>query len=99
MLQRLPLVFEQVKAGSTSVNLLNEIHQIICSLYRAKEITKNVYNNKMNSIKILYLWILKIVKHLILADHYSTFQMKWTKRQMIKYYTWKNIKKSHKNNK
>ena len=55
MLQRLPLVFEQVKAGSTSVNLLNEIHQIICSLYRAKEITKNVYNNKMNSIKILYL--------------------------------------------
>ena len=55
MLQRLPLVFEQVKAGNTSVNLLNEIRQIICSLYRAKEITKNGYNNKMNSIKILYL--------------------------------------------
>ena len=55
MLQRLPLVFEQVKAGNTSVNLLNEIRQIICSLYGAKEITKNGYNNKMNSIKILYL--------------------------------------------
>ena len=42
----------QVKAGNTSKNLLNEMRQIIYSLYQAKEITKKVYNNIMNSIKI-----------------------------------------------
>ena len=52
MFQRLPIVLAQVKAGNTSENLLNEMRQIICSLYRAKEITKKVYNNIMNSIKL-----------------------------------------------
>ena len=45
MLQRLPTVLAQVKAGNNSENLLNEIKQIIYSLYQSKEITKNVYNN------------------------------------------------------
>ena len=44
MLQRLPIALALVKSGNTSENLLNEITQIIYSLYRAKEITKNVYN-------------------------------------------------------
>ena len=52
MLQRLLIALPQVKAGNTSENLLNEIRQIIYSLYRAKEITKKVYNNIMNSIKL-----------------------------------------------
>ena len=52
MLQRLPIALAQVKAGNTSENLLNEIRQIIYSLYRAKEITKKVYNNIMNSINL-----------------------------------------------
>ena len=52
MLQRLPIALTQVKAGNTSENLLNEIRQIIYSLYRAKEVTKKVYNNIMNSIKL-----------------------------------------------
>ena len=51
MLQRFPIAHAQVKAGNTSENLLNEIRQIVYSLYRAKEITKKVYNNVMNSIK------------------------------------------------
>ena len=51
MLQRLPITLTQVKAGNTSENLLNEIRQIIYSLYREKEVTKKVYNNIMNSIK------------------------------------------------
>ena len=50
MLQRLPIVLAQVKAGNTSENLLNEIRQIVYSLYRAKEITKKVYNNIIKSI-------------------------------------------------
>ena len=52
MLQRLPIALAQVKAGNTSENLLNEIMQIIYSLYRAKEITKKIFNNIMNSIKL-----------------------------------------------
>ena len=52
MLQRLPIALAQVKAGNTTENLLNETRQIIYSLYQAKKITKKVYNNIMNSIKL-----------------------------------------------
>ena len=52
MTQRLPIALAPVKAGNTSENLPNEIRHIIYSLYRAKEITKKVYNNVMNSIKL-----------------------------------------------
>ena len=52
MLQRLAIALSQAKARNTSKHLLNEIRQIVYSLYRAKEITKEVYNNTMNSIKI-----------------------------------------------
>ena len=40
MLQRLPITLVQVKASNNSENLLNEIRQIIYSLYKSKEITK-----------------------------------------------------------
>ena len=36
MLQRLPIALAQVKADSTSENLLNEMRKIIYFLYRAK---------------------------------------------------------------
>ena len=52
MLQILPIALVQVKSGNTSGNLLNEICQIIYSLNQAKEITKKVYNNIKNSIKV-----------------------------------------------
>ena len=51
MLQRLPAAPVKVKACNTSENLLNEIRQIIYSLYRARDYEK-VYNNIMNSIKL-----------------------------------------------
>ena len=54
MLQRLPIVLVQVKSGSTSENLLNEICQIIHPLYWAKEITKKVYSSFMYSIRLYY---------------------------------------------
>ena len=44
MLQRLLIVLAQVKAGNNSESLLNEIGQIVYSLYQSKEITKKVYN-------------------------------------------------------
>ena len=51
MLKRLPLALAQIKAGNNSESLLNEIRQIY-SLYRSKGITKKVYNNIINSIKV-----------------------------------------------
>ena len=52
MLKRLPIALAQVKVGNNSESLLNEIRQIVYSLYRSKEITKKVYNNIINSIKV-----------------------------------------------
>ena len=50
MIQRLPIALAQVKAGNNSENLLNEIRQIVYSLYQSKEITKKVYNNLIKSL-------------------------------------------------
>ena len=51
MLQRLPIAPAQIKAGNNSKSLLNEIRQIVYSLNQSKEITKEVYNNIIKSIK------------------------------------------------
>ena len=40
MLQRLPIALALVKAGNNSESLLNEIRQIVFSLYQSKKITK-----------------------------------------------------------
>ena len=40
MLKRLPIALAQVKAGNNSESLLNEIRQIVYSLYRSKEFNK-----------------------------------------------------------
>ena len=50
MLQRLPIALAQVKAGNNSESLLNEIRQIVYSLYQSKQIIKKVYNNIIKSI-------------------------------------------------
>ena len=50
MLQRLPIALAQVKAGNNSQKLLNEIRQVIYSLYQSKEITEKVYNNLIKSL-------------------------------------------------
>ena len=51
MLQRLPVALAQAKAGNNSESLLNEIKQIVYSLYQSKQITKKVYNNIIKSIR------------------------------------------------
>ena len=50
ILQRLPIALAQVKAGNNSESLLNEVRQIVYSLYQSKQITKIVYNNIIKSI-------------------------------------------------
>ena len=50
MLQRLAIDLAQVKAGNNAEKLLNEIRQILYSLYQSNQITKKVYNNIIKSI-------------------------------------------------
>ena len=50
MLQRLPIGLAQVKASNNSESLLNKIREIVYSLYKSKEITKNVYNKIIKSM-------------------------------------------------
>ena len=52
MLTRLPITLAQLKAGNNSEKLKNEIRQLLYSLYRSKNMTKQVYNNL-----IKYIWI------------------------------------------
>ena len=103
----------QVNPGITSENLLNEIGQIIYSLYREKEITKKVYNNIINSIKLSNKMetIIMNSKNSGTSDPYrlllsltDKINLKRSDKYVVLsnlsiYYTWKNIKKSYKNNK
>ena len=52
MTQRLPIALAQLKAGSNSESLLNEIRQIVYSLYQSKQITTKVCNNIIKSINV-----------------------------------------------
>ena len=50
MLSRLPISLAQLKAGNNSEKLKNEIRQLLYSLYRSKNMTKQVYNNLIKFI-------------------------------------------------
>ena len=50
MLSRLPISLAQLKAGNNSEKLKNKIRQLLYSLYRLKNITKQVYSNLMKPI-------------------------------------------------
>ena len=51
MFLRLPIALAHVKAGNSSENFLNEIRQIVYSLYQSKETTKKVYNKITKSLQ------------------------------------------------
>ena len=50
MLSRLPITLAQLKAGNNSQKLINEIRQLLYSLYRSKTLTKTTYNHLINAI-------------------------------------------------
>ena len=50
MLSRLPISLAQLQGGNNSSKLKNEIRQLLYSLYRSKNITKQVYNNLIKHI-------------------------------------------------
>ena len=45
ILSRLPISLAQLKAGNSSENLKKEIRQLLCSLYRSKKLTKQIYKS------------------------------------------------------
>ena len=47
---RLPILLAQIKAGNNSLELKNEIRQLLYSLYKSKQITKTVYKNLIATI-------------------------------------------------
>ena len=50
MFSRLPITLAQLKAGNNSEKLKNEKRQLLYSLYRSQNMTKQVYNNLINYI-------------------------------------------------
>ena len=52
MLTRLPVSLAQLKAGNNSEKLKNEIRQLLHSLYRSKNMTKQVYNNLISTYEL-----------------------------------------------
>ena len=50
MLSRLPIYLAQLKAGNNSEKLKSKIRQLFYPLYRSKKLTKQFYNNLINSI-------------------------------------------------
>ena len=50
MLSRLPITLAQLEAANNSEKLKNEIRQLLYSLYRSKNMAKQVYNNLINYI-------------------------------------------------
>ena len=50
MLNRLPISLTQLEARNNSEKLKNEIRQLLYSLYRSKNMTKQVYNNLIKCI-------------------------------------------------
>ena len=52
MLSRLSITLAQLKAGNNSDKLKNEIRQLLCSLYRSKDMTKQEYNNLISTYEL-----------------------------------------------
>ena len=114
MLQRLPITLALKKSKNTFENLLNEIRQIIYSLYGTNEISEKVYNNMMNSVKLLCFYYIFTIfmnpknsktsdPHRLLLNLTDKINLKRNDKYFALsylsiYHTWKNIKKSYKNN-
>ena len=111
MLQRLPIVLGQVKAGHISENLIYETCQVIYSLYQEKEISKKVYNNIMSPIKLWKIMdtIFMNSENIKTSDTHRLLLNLWDKTNLKrndKYVdlsnlsicnTWENVKKPNKN--
>ena len=107
MLQRLPIALAQVKTGNNSESLLNEIREIVYSLYQSEQITKKVQIYPILKMDIIFMNSenSKTSKpHVLLLKLTNKLDLRIGEKIIVLsnfsiYYTWKNIKGSYKNNK
>ena len=110
MLSRLPITLGQLNAGNNSQKLLNEIRQLLYSLYRWKKINQN-------NLQTFNLRYLKMEANFMNTKNRKTnephrFRLSLADKNNLKnpnkkiplgnlnfYYTWKNIKSAYSNNK
>ena len=52
MLSRLPITLAQLNAENNPEKLKNEIRQLLCALYRSEKLTKNVYKNLVDIVRV-----------------------------------------------
>ena len=52
MLSRLPITLAQLNAENNSEKLENEVRQLLYSLYRSKNLTKNVYKSLADNVRV-----------------------------------------------
>ena len=106
MLQRLPIALAQVKASNNSESLLNEIRQIVYSLYQSKQITKKIYNNLIKYIQLsngYYICELRKQKtnkpHVLILKLANKLDLRIAKRlspyQIVGFITRRKAKKAH----
>ena len=50
MLSRFPITLAQLKAGNNSQKFINEIRQLLYSLYCSKKLTKTIYNHLIKAV-------------------------------------------------
>ena len=80
MLGRLPISLAKLQAGNNSQKLKIEIRQLLYSLYRLKNMTKQVYNNLIKLIWIKNIiidhniFIIIIIIIFIEGIHYKTWR-------------------------
>ena len=80
MLGRLPISLAKLQAGNNSQKLKIEIRQLLYSLYRLKNMTKQVYNNLIKPIWIKNIiidhniFIIIIIIIFIEGIHYKTWR-------------------------
>ena len=78
MLSRLPISLAEVQAGNNSQKLKNEIRQLLYSLYRSKNMTKEMYNNLIKNV-----WIVFILPSLSLSFSFSLLLLLLLKMYVI----------------
>ena len=52
MVSRLPITLAQLNAENNSEKLENEVRQLLYSLYRSKNLTKNVYKSLADNVRV-----------------------------------------------
>ena len=107
MLSRLPISLAQLKAGSSSEKLKNEIRQLLYSLYRSKKLTKQLFGWHYLKIETIFMNTENSKTnepHRFKLDLTDKLNLKNPNKNMALanlsiYYTWKNIKSEYNNNK